>query len=293
MIKFRIHHLVKPQICMILLFLWISLSGCAALMSSATSDMMANLSAAILNNDDLELVETGAPAYLLMIDSFIAKDPDNHEMLSTAALLYSAYADLFVENPQRAKKMAAKALNYAEKSVCLVQDQACGLKTMNFQKFEKVILKFGKNDIHALFALGNAWAGWIMANKSDPAAIADLARIETIMKHVIFLDESYREGAPYIYLGSLSSFLPPALGGHPDEGKRYFEKAIELSNHKNLSAKVSYAKFYARMVYDRELHDQLLNEVIHADPYIEGSTLINIWSQKQAKDLLKTADDYF
>lgn len=246
-----------------------------------------------MNNDDLQLVEDGAPAYLLMIDSLISKDPDNKKTLATAALLYSAYADVYVKDEDRARKMSAKALQYAGKSVCLSKQNACGLKRMTYDAFQKTLLLFEKDDLYALFAFGQSWGTWIMANQSDPDAIADLSRIEAIMERVIELDETFKQGAPFIYLGTLRSFLPPALGGRPDEGKAYFETAVRMSNGKNLSAKLAYAKFYARNIFDRELHDRLLNEVISADPYVDGHTLINIWTQKQAKQLLDEADDFF
>ncbi|MCF8091253.1 MAG: TRAP transporter TatT component family protein, partial [Desulfotignum sp.] len=66
-------------------------SGC-----SVSSKMMGHLSDTIVNNDDPAMVEAGAPAYLLMIDSLISQDPEDKDMLTTAALLYTAYADLFV-----------------------------------------------------------------------------------------------------------------------------------------------------------------------------------------------------
>ena len=92
-------------------------SGC-----SVKSDMMTHLSDTIVNNDDLPLVEAGAPAYLLMIDSLISEDPDSKEMLSTAAQLYTAYADVFVTDEQRSRKMAAKALTYANQAMCISND---------------------------------------------------------------------------------------------------------------------------------------------------------------------------
>ncbi len=52
-----------------------SLAGCSALISKATSGLASNLSAAILNQDDPETVRDGAPAYLLMLDSFIEGSP--------------------------------------------------------------------------------------------------------------------------------------------------------------------------------------------------------------------------
>ncbi|MCP3873533.1 MAG: hypothetical protein GY699_10320 [Desulfobacteraceae bacterium] len=262
-------------------------------MSSATSNMMEHLSKTILNNDDLSLVEDGAPAYLLMIDSFISKDPNNKKTLYTAALLYTTYADVFVEDVDRSKKMADKALNYANRAICLTNKNACNFKSKSFEECQKAISTMGKKHLPALFALGNSWASWIMLNKNDFNAIADLAYIELIMKRVVELDETYKDGSAYLYLGTLASLLPPALGGKPEQGKFYFERAISLSQGKNLMVKVLFAKLYARMIFDRALHDQLLDEVIASDPYVEGYTLVNTWAQKQAVQLKNGADDYF
>jgi len=268
-------------------------SGCSIIVSSATSDMMDHLSTTILNNDDLSLVETGAPAYLLMIDSLIRKDPENETMLATAAMLYTAYADVFVQDADRSRKMADKALNYAGRAICIAKTDACMLKSKPFEDFQTIISDMKKKDVPTLFALGNAWAAWIMVNKNDLNAIADLSHIELIMKRITELDETYKDGAAYLYLGTLASLLPPALGGKPEQGKAYFEKAITLSQEKNLMVKVLFAKLYARMMFDRPLHDQLLKEVLNADPDVPGYTLINTWAQKQGKELILSADDYF
>ena len=268
-------------------------SGCALIISSATSDMMDHLSDTILNNDDLSMVKTGAPAYLLMIDSLISKDPENKNLLSTASMLYTAYADVFVKDSDRSRKMADKALNYATLAICLEKNDACMLKSKTFEEFEKIISNMEKKHVPALFALGNAWAGWIMANKNDFNAIADMSHIEMIMQKVIELDETYKDGAAYLYMGTLATLLPPALGGKPEVGKQYFDKAVNLSKGKNLMVKVLYAKLYAKMIFDRKLHDQLLKEVVTADPNVPGYTLVNTWAQIQARELIDGADDYF
>ncbi len=277
----------------ICIFALIFSAGCASIMSSATSDMMSHLSHSILNNDDLKIVEDGAPAYLIMIDSLISKDPQNKKMLYTASNLYGSYASLFVKDSKRSKKMAVKALNYAQKAMCLTSKNTCGLQSKPFEEFEQIIKQTKKEQLPALFALGNAWARWIMANTDDFNAIADIAYIELIMERVTELDETYQDGAAYLYLGTLSSFLPPALGGKPEKAKSFFEKALSISQGKNLMVNVLYAKFYARMMFDQELHDQLLDHVLKADPYIPGYTLMNTWAKQQAQELNLSAKDYF
>ena len=58
-------------------------------------------------------------------------------------------------------------------------------------------------------------------------------------------------------------------------------------------AKVLYAQHYARLVFDRELHDTLLKEVLIEDSAAEGFTLINVLAKERAAQLLNSAGDYF
>lgn len=270
-----------------------SLTSCSVIISSAMSGMVDDLSTTILNSNDLDMVESGAPAYLLMIDSFVKEDSNNEEMLITAALLYTAYADTFVSDKQRSRKMADKALNYASRALCSRKSTACSLNRIDYENFKIIISKMEKSDLGALYTLGSSWASWISANSNDFNAVADISRIEIIMERVVELDETYKDGSAFLYLGISATLLPPALGGQPEKGRQYFEKAIKISKGKNLMIKVVLAKQYARLLFDRELHDKLLKEVLDENPEAPGYTLINTYAQKQAKELLKSADEYF
>ena len=94
-------------------------------------------------------------------------------------------------------------------------------------------------------------------------------------------------------MGILLTIMPPALGGKPELAREYFEKAIAASEGRDLSAKVEYARGYAKLLYERELHDRLLNEVLEADPYQDSFTLSNVLAQEDALILMAEADDYF
>ena len=94
-------------------------------------------------------------------------------------------------------------------------------------------------------------------------------------------------------LAVLNTIRPPALGGNFDAGRNHYERAIQISQEQDLSIKVDYALYYARTLFDRELHDRLLREVLDADPVAPGLTLFNTIAQRQATTLLATADDYF
>ena len=269
------------------------LSGCSAMLSSATNRFSDNLAFAFQNSEDPAVVADGAPAYLLMMDALIRDNPDDYSTIRAAAKLNASYADMFVEDSERLKILTEKALGLAGRSACLENPKLCDLRRMEFSDFEKAVAVSGPDDLDALFSLAGVWASWIQAHRRDWNAVAELSRVEAIIKRTVELDPEYENGQPYLYLGALATMLPPALGGKPEEGRAYFEKAIELSGGNNLYAKYLYAQRYARLVFDRELHDRLLNEVLEARPEAEGYRLANAIAKKKAEELLKTADDYF
>ena len=276
-------------ICLCSLFL----SGCSYFISSATVDMTENLSQAILNNNDLATVEAGGPAYLLMVDSLLYRDPTNESLLRSAADVYTAYTDVFVKDPTRAKKLTDKALDYALRAICIRRPDTCSFRQSSFQEFKNTLSTVKSKDVPNLFTLGSAWSAWIQTHREDWDAVAEIPRVEAIMAHVVELDEAYQDGAAHVYLGVLATLVPPALGGKPEVGKQHFERALELSKNKNLMIKVLYARHYTRLVFDRELHDRLLNEVIEANPDVPGYTLGNTLAQQQARELLKSGEEYF
>lgn len=262
-------------------------------MSSAAVDFADNMSYAILNNDDLATVEAGGPAYLLMVDGLLHSDPDNESMLRAASNLYAAYAGIYVKDPIRAQKLTDKALGYASRAICIHDAHLCSLRTRAFQRYASLVADTDITDVDVLYALGAAWSAWIQAHREDWSAIAEISRVEAIMQRVVELDEFHADGRAHLYLGVLATLLPAALGGKPDIGRQHFERAIEISNGKNLMAKVMYARRYARLVFDRKLHDRLLEDVLRADPNVPGYALVNTLAQKQAQELLESAEDYF
>lgn len=274
-----------------LLGLAVLLGGCGGM----ATRFAGNLSAAMMDNDDPAVVEAGSASYLLLLDALVRQDPDSAAYRQAAASLNSAYAGAFVKDPARAAALTTKALNYASEGLCLEHEELCEVRTLPVDELKQRLAELddAEDDVPGLYALGTAWASWIQAHGDDFNAVADLPRVEAVMQRVIDLDEAYQSGAAHLYLGVIATAIPPALGGRPEQGRAHFEKAIALSQGHNLMAKVYFAKNYARGVFDRELHDKLLNEVKAADPHWPGWTLSNTLAQQEADTLLKSADEYF
>ena len=252
-----------------------------------------NLSSAILDQNDPEIVRDGAPAYLLAIDGMIAGSPTDTELLLLGAQLYGAYASAFVEDETRQRRLRDRALGYGRRALCRQRASVCEAADRPYEEFLASLGETGARDVPSLYGFGAAWAGWVQANADDWGAVAQVPKIEALMQRVLELDEPYEDGAAHLYLGVLLSQRPASLGGKPEQAREHFERAVELSGGQNLMAKVLYARQYARLVFDRPLHDRLLREVVAADPETPGLTLANTLAQQQARVLLADAGDYF
>lgn len=269
------------------------LPGCTSLLVSAGSGLAENLTVAMMNQDDPEIVRAGAPAYLLMLDSFVEGSPRDEAMLSAAAQLYAAYGVIFVDEPERARRLTSRARSYGRRALCAADDTVCGIWELPFQEFEHRLQRVRPRDADALYTFGVSWMAYIQAHSGDYSALARLPQVEATLLRVQQLDPGFETASIERYLGILNTIRPPALGGDFEAGLAHFQKAIAVSGGRNLGITVDCARYYARALYDRELHDRLLNEVLEADPVVPGFTLFNTLAQEDARELLDSADDYF
>jgi hypothetical protein len=254
------------------------LSGCASLMSSAASGLADNLSAAVLNQNDPETVRDGAPAYLLLLDSFLE---------------YASYGAVFAGDEERAARLTERAQNYAQKAVCIRFSAGCNWTRAPYDEFTVTLHGLSSKHSDVTYSFAIASLSYIRAHSDDWNAMARLPHMEALLIKYLDISESANDCDVYNYLGILLTLRPPALGGEQERGRDYFERSIECSEGLDLSVKVEFARGYARMLYERELHDRLLDEVMAADPNVPGYTLTNVLAQRDADDMLASADDYF
>jgi hypothetical protein len=266
------------------------LTGCAGMVTQRLGNTLAD---AVVNQDDPETVRAGAPAYLLLLDGLIADSPNDRNTLLAGARLYGAYAAIFVDDKARALQMAKKARDYARRGLCADWPQVCKVESAPYDQFVLSLHEVQADGLEALYVYGTTWAGRIQADSSDWGAIADLPKVEAVMRRVVAMDEQYDNGRAQLYLAVLNTLVPPSVGGRPEVGRGFFEKAIEISDGRDLMAKVEFARRYARMVFDRPLHDRLLKEVLAADTKVPGLVLSNVLAQREAAKLLASSGDYF
>ena len=268
--------------------------ACAPIVSNITDNLARNLSDAVLNQEDPKIVRDGAPAYLLLLDSLVAGNPENPMILSSASDLYTSYSAIFVNDANRSKILSERALKYSKKALCISYEDSCNWDDYSFDDFNLSLDDFDMKYSDLLLTYSTSYLVYIRSHSNDWNAIARLPYIESALEYYVEKNpETENIDSVYTYLGILSTLLPPALGGDYEKGKRYFENAIEFSGGQNLSAKVEFALSYARPLYDRELHDKLLQEVISSNPVKKNYTLLNVIAKEQASSMLEDADEYF
>ena len=268
-------------------------SGCSSMVTRATGNLSDSISRAVLNQNDPETVRQGAPTFLLLLDGFISDDPDNQALLLSGSRLYGAYASAFVADEERQRRLADKAFDYGRRAICVSHTDFCAVIDKPLVTFNEQLSDFNTADVPLLFGFASAWATWIEANSDDWNATIQLPKVTALMNRVIELDETYNHGNAHLYLGVLSTQLPPEYGGKPEVGRRHFERANELSAGHNLMVNVLFAKYYARLVFNQELHDRLLNEVLASNTEVPELTLSNVLAQQQARELLEDSNDFF
>jgi len=270
-----------------------ALAGCASLVSSAASGFADRLSLAILNQDDPETVKAAMPSYMVLLDSLVEGSPNDPDILAAAATLYASYGAVFADEPLRAKRLTRRARDYAQRALCAEYAEACNWRELNYDDFVASVSNVDADEAELLYTYGFATLAYLRAHSDDWNSLAELPQAQALFEHYLEVAGTGVNEATYVYMGILHTLRPPALGGKPELAREHFERAIALSGGRDLSAKVEFAKGYARLLYERELHDELLTSVLAADPYADGLTLSNVLAQQEAAQLMLDADDYF
>ncbi|MBW2037979.1 MAG: TRAP transporter TatT component family protein [Deltaproteobacteria bacterium] len=243
---------------------------------------------------DLRIIREGMPAYLMLIDGMIEAWPDNEQLLISAAQSYSSFASAFVENQDKeyAKLLYGRAKEYALRSL-----EKRGFKEpiqRSFDDFKEALKDLGKEDVPYIFWAAACWGNWISLNLDSMEALAELPRVELMMRRVLELDEGYYYGGAHLFMGIWFTSRPKMAGGDLKKAQHHFLKALNLGQGKFLMAYIYYANHYARRVFDKDLFISNLEKVLETPADISPElTLLNTVAKNKAKELLNRMDEYF
>src|SRR5262245_29885494 len=181
---------VRRALCLAALaFCAIAVAGCANLIGSRAS---ATLSTAILDQDDPLLVESGLPAYLLLIEGLIKRHPDNAPLLSAGAQLFALYGSRFAD-AEHAIALTAKARRFGERAICVEYEPACHWPGIGYDELVEQLAGVDAKKIDALYSYGVSWLAHLDATSEDWAAVGELPWVEAVLERGLALDETYQK----------------------------------------------------------------------------------------------------
>jgi TRAP transporter T-component len=288
--RFFKHNLIL----LLLICLPISCATSKTMTVGATASLLEDVAQSAYRQSDLKLIREGMPAYLMLIGGLVQAVPDNEKLLITAAQAYASFASAFVQEEDReyARELYAKAKNYALRAL-----RRIGFKDpvgSEFDSFEKTLQSLGKKDVPYIFWAASCWGNWISFNQGSMEALAELPRVELMMKRVLELEEGFYYGGAHIFMGVLEASRPKIAGGDLNKAQNHFLKAIELGKGKFLMSGVYYADYYARKAFDKKLFIATLQEVLDTPVDTEPDlTLLNTVAHLKAQKLLNNVDEYF
>lgn len=295
-------HIRKVLLHVLPLVISVSLTGgCAAKIAKMSVDgmkpIMVEMRTATNKNRDAQLVMDAMPAMLIQMDGFIGVSPENRFILTSAAEMNMGYAFLAVEDKDkpRAKFLYRKARDYALRNLMLNKTFRKAYEGDDLEAFTSALNTIHKRDIAPLYLATSSWMMYInLAQADDPSVLNDLPRVEAMMDRILAIDDTYYYGGIHSMLGTYYVARPEMFGGQPEEAKKQFEEAFEISESKFLLWDFFYAKYYAVQTKDKELFVATLNKIIAAPPdLLPEEAFVNAAVKKKAADLLLQVDEYF
>lgn len=287
-------------------FPWIALAGLLLAATSAGCGLNKKLAAAgaaaliedtakaAARQSDPALLREGMPAFLMLLDGMVEGAPDDERPRLAAARAYGAFAAVLDEERDQALKALVLARAKLHALAALELRGFPDPLGAPFEAFERAAARAGAADLPVLFWAGSCWAGWIAARLDTVEAVAELPRVEILMRRALELDEGYYYGGPHLFMGVWYASRPPVAGGSLARAREHFEKALAFAGDDFLMARVYFAEIYGRKAFDRELFESELNRVLAAPAdAVPELTLLNAAARRRAAKLLALADDYF
>ena len=262
---------------------------------------------AFASEGDVEFAGQAVPFSLKLIESLLYEQPDNPDLLLTAASGFTQYSYVWVQQPadfleaqdfaaathqrQRARAFYLRAHRYAR--------HALELKYARFAAtFERDPVAGAalvpKTDVPLLYWAAASLGGAVSLSKTDPDMIARQPQIEALLDRASALNPDWSEGALHEFHMSYEPARPSAGANGARLAREHFERAVALQNGHRASPFVGLAESISVQDQNRAEFLSLLERALAIDPDVNpANRLANVAMQQRARWLLDRVDELF
>ena len=155
-------------------------------------------------------------------------------------------------------------------------------------------IKFGNNDVEALYWLAAAYGGAVSSSRGDPEWVIQLPKVGKLLDKALAIDPNWNYGSLYSVMIPYSLSRPDAPVNASEVAEGYYRKAIIASGGNDLSPHVSYAENVLIASQNRSEFVRLLTFVLESnDRGIKELEVGNYMAKKRAQWLLGRTEELF
>jgi len=257
-------------------------------------------------DDDPELVRDAVPFALKAMESLLASSPEHKGLLTALCKGFTQYAVAFVrqdaeeardpvarrEGMERARRLLLRGREYGMRGLSVGRE---GFSSGLFADPPAAAARVDAVDVPLLYWTGAAWSLAVTTSPDDPSLLADLPRIEALMRRALALDERYDAGAIHEFFVAFEGGRPEAMGGSVVRARYHMERAMALSAGRKLSPLVTFAETVSVRTQDRKGFLDLLDRALAFDARSAAPEyrMGNLVSQRRARWQKGRVDELF
>ena len=271
-------------------------------MAAALSDT----AAAYAKDDDPELVRTGAPATLKMVEMMLDTSPEHAGLLLTACSGFAQYSYAFLQVDaeilapsdargaaalrDRAVRMYGRARGYCIRELGTRHSGLRDALRNDRTRVVPLLASTTKADVPALFWTAAAWAGELSSIDNPLPRLGELATVRALLTRALELDEGWGAGTIHEAMIAVEG-LPVIVGGSPQRAREHFNRAVALSGGQSAFAYVTFASSVSAPEKNRGEFERALEQALAVDVTKKPELrLANLVAQKRARFLLANAE---
>jgi hypothetical protein len=276
--------------------------------ADTTADVLEVAAPGLNQESDPQFAREAAPGQLKTVEGFYLASPGNRKIIKVLAQGYCEYTFGFLEDdiqelemnnkPDEAAPIAKRAtgfylrcMNYGLKLLGSSWDEAL---RGDLATFEKKVNGADGDDVEGMFFTALGLASAINLNRDNIDLVAYLPKARMMFERVVKLNEKFYNGGAHMALGMLLTSQGDAIGGNSVEGKKHFERAIEITGGKYLMPKVLYALSYGVVTSNQKFFHDTLVEVLNTSPAVwPEQRLANELAHIRARRYLKHEKEWF
>jgi hypothetical protein len=312
------HQRTKTPIAAVILMVML---GCLSMMSCSTRRLMVNGFVdlaqtgmpAIEQEDDLVLLAEAMPAQIKLLETVLASDPDNPDLLVLMSRLYGAYAFAILETQWERQKyadtnsqtdvvlkpMETRLVRYfekgAESALRTLETQHPGARSQltSPRRAAAFFQSLGFSDVPAIFWYGFNLGFWIQHNLDSVAAMAQAYLVEQAMIRALELDPTYYYGSAHIILMVYYASRPSMAGGSPSLAAVHFrDHQMQWPDVGGLR-QLFWARYYLVQQQDRAAFTRVLEKVASAPLIGRPLKMMESVAAARAAVYLQATDQFF